>query len=166
VRPAKGGNEKMKRPILDSRRRAVLAVVAAFPGGRECAATCLGLDLKQFDNKLYENPGHRPLTDEQVRQLEKVAGTSYLPDYLTGLYNGVYVAMPELVDTDNIDLLARAMGTTVKRGKVDAMILKALEDGQIDEAELASIITAHRQHIAARHAEVGAILALHRKPQP
>ena len=70
----------MKRPILDS-RRAVLAVVAAFPGGRECAATCLGLDLKQFDNKLYENPSHRPLTDEQVLQLEKVAGTSYLPDY-------------------------------------------------------------------------------------
>ncbi|ERH50394.1 hypothetical protein O203_10325 [Ectopseudomonas chengduensis] len=155
----------MKRPILDSRRRAVLAVVAAFPGGRECAA-CLGLDLKQFDNKLYENPGHRPLTDEQVRQLEKVAGTTYLPDYLTDLYNGVYVAMPELTDTDNIDLLARAMGTAVKRGKVDAMILRALEDGQIDEAELASIITAHRQHIAARHAEVGAILALHRKPQP
>ncbi|MDZ4190751.1 MAG: hypothetical protein U1D65_01910 [Pseudomonas sp.] len=42
----------MKRPILDSRRRVVLAVVAAFPGGRECAATCLGLDLKQLDNKL------------------------------------------------------------------------------------------------------------------
>lgn len=71
----------MKRPILDSRRRAVLAVAAAFPGGRECAATCLGLDLKQFDNKLHENPGHRPLTDEQVRQLGKVAGTSFLPDY-------------------------------------------------------------------------------------
>lgn len=81
----------MKRPILDSRRRAVLAVVAAFPGGRECAATCLGLDLKQFDNKLYENPGHRPLTDEQVLQLEKVAGTRYLPDYISGLYNGVHV---------------------------------------------------------------------------
>jgi len=84
----------MKRSILDSRRRAVLAVVAAFPGGRECAATCPGLDLKQFDNKLYENPGNRPLTDEQVRQLEKVAGTSYLPDYLTSLYNGVYVPCP------------------------------------------------------------------------
>jgi len=29
-----------------------------------------------------------------VRQLEKVAGTSYLPDYLTSLYNGVYVPCP------------------------------------------------------------------------
>ena len=154
----------MKRPILDSRRRAVLAVVAAFPGGRECAATCLGLDLKQFDNKLYENPGHRPLTDEQVLQLEKVAGTSFLPDYISGLYNGVYVAMPEL-ELDNIDLLERAMTTTIKRGNVDAMILEALKDGEINEAELASIICAHRQHIAARHAEVSSILALHSKRQ-
>jgi len=85
VRPANEGNEKMKRPILDSRRRAVLAVVAAFPEGRECAAACVGLDLKQFDNKLYENPGHRPLTDEQVRQLEKVAGTTYLTTLHMGL---------------------------------------------------------------------------------
>ena len=155
----------MKRPILDSRRRAVLAVVAAFPGGRECAATCLGLDLKQFDNKLYENPGHRPLTDEQVLQLEKVAGTSYLPDYISGLYNGVHVAMPELAELDNIELLTRSMNTTIKRGAVDSMILTALQDGEISEAELASIITAHREHIAARHAEVGAILALHSKRQ-
>jgi uncharacterized membrane protein YebE (DUF533 family) len=74
-----------------------------------------------------------------------------------------------LADTDNIDLLTRTMGTAVKRGKVDAMILKALEDGQIDEAELASIITAHRSHIAARHAEVSAFLALHstrQEPKP
>ena len=153
----------MKRPILDSRRRAVLAVVAAFPGGRECAAACLGLDLKQFDNKLYENPGHRPLTDEQVLQLEKVAGTRYLPDYLTGLYNGVFVAMPELADTDNIDLYTRAITTAVQRGQVDKLIADALRDGVIDEAELAEIVAAHRQHIAARHAEVGAVITLHRK---
>jgi hypothetical protein len=153
------------REILASRRRAVIAAVSAFPGGRECAATCLGLDLKQFDNKLYENPGHRPLTDEQVLQLEKVAGTTYLPDYITGLYNGVYVAMPDLAELDNIDLLERAMTTTVKRGAVDAMILTALQDGEISEAELASIICAHRQHMAARHAEVTSILALHSNRQ-
>ena len=64
MRPAQGENEKMKRPILDSRRQAVMAAVAAFPGGRECAAAHLGLDLKQFDNKLYENTGHHPLSDE------------------------------------------------------------------------------------------------------
>ncbi|SUD14462.1 phage regulatory CII family protein [Aquipseudomonas alcaligenes] len=54
----------MKRPTIDSRRPAVMTDVAAFPGGRECAAANQGLDLMQFDNKLYENTGHHPLSDE------------------------------------------------------------------------------------------------------
>lgn len=153
----------MKRPILDSRRKAVMAAVAAFPGGRECAATHLGLDLKQFDNKLYENAGSRPLSDDQVRQLELVAGTSFLPDYLSGLYSGVFVAMPEDTLLDNIDLYARSLVADVAEGKVDQIIAKALEDGRLDESELADIVAAHREHIAARHAEVGAVITLHRK---
>lgn len=162
MRPAQGGNEKMKRSILDSRRKVLSAVIAAFPGGRECAASHLGLDLKRFDNRLYENAGHRPLADDEIHALERLAGTTYLPDYLSGLYGGVFVAMPEAKDLENLDLLARSMTTAVKRGQVDALILQALDDGAIDEAELA----AHRRHIAARHAEVGAIITLHRKQQP
>jgi len=45
-------------------------MVAAFLGDREGTATCLRLDLKQLDNKLYEKPGHRPQSDEQLLQLE------------------------------------------------------------------------------------------------
>lgn len=155
----------MKRPILDSRRKVAMAIVGAFPGGRECAATFLGLDLKRFDNQLYESTGHRPLSDEQLQRLELVSTTHYLPDYIAGLYNGVFVAMPQPAELDNIELLERAMITSIKRGAVDNMILQALADGEINEAELASIICAHRQHIAARHAEVSAILALHSKGQ-
>ncbi|MDH0894669.1 MULTISPECIES: YmfL family putative regulatory protein [unclassified Pseudomonas] len=154
----------MKRPILDSRRKAVMAAVAAFPGGREFAALHLGLDLKQLDNKVYENPGHRPLTDDQVRQLELVSGTRYLPDYLCGLYNGVFAEMPAGSQLDNLDLYARSLVTDVAEGKVDQIIAKALEDGRIEEHEIAEIIAAHRAHIAARHAEVGAVITLHRKP--
>ncbi|MGG4659329.1 YmfL family putative regulatory protein [Pseudomonas vlassakiae] len=153
----------MNRPVLDSRRKAVMAAVSAFPGGRECAAAHLGLDLKQFDNKLYENAGHRPLSDDQVRQLELVARTSYLPDFLSALYGGVFVAMPEAQMLDNLDLYARSLAADVAEGKVDQIIAKALEDGRLDEAELAEIIAAHREHIAARHAEVGAVITLHRK---
>ncbi|MFU3873538.1 YmfL family putative regulatory protein [Pseudomonas aeruginosa] len=154
----------MTRPILDSRRKAVMAAVAAFPGGRECAAANLGLDLKQFDNKLYENTGHRPLTDEQVRQLERVAGTTYLPDYLCSLYGGVYVVMPEVGELDNVELYRMALDADVKEGRVDQVIADALANGDINEQELGQIIAAHRQHLAARHAEVQAVIALHRKP--
>jgi hypothetical protein len=144
----------------------VSAIIQAFPGGRECAAAHLGLELKKFDNHAYENAGTRPLADEQLHALEQIAGTTHLVDYLCGLYGGVFVAMPRAEQLENIDLYTRTMATTVKRGQVDALILKALGDGEIDEAELAEIIAAHRQHIAARHAEVGAVITLHRKPKP
>ncbi len=153
----------MQREILASRRRAVIAAVGAFPGGRDCAAAHLGLDLKRFDNQLYENPGHRPLSDEQVAQLERVAGTTLLVDYLCALYGGVFVPMPEASTLENLDLYSRALATDVAEGKVNQIIAQALHDGRLDEAELAEIVAAHRQHIAARHAEVGAVITLHRK---
>ena len=153
----------MTREILASRRKAIIAAVSAFPGGRECAAACLGLELKRFDNQLYENPGHKALSDEQVRQLEHVAGTTLLVDYLCSLYGGVFVAMPESASLENLDLYVRALATDVAEGKVNQIIAHALRDGRLDEAELAEIIAAHRQHIAARHAEVSAVITLHRQ---
>ncbi|WP_273228715.1 YmfL family putative regulatory protein [Pseudomonas kuykendallii] len=158
-----GENEKPSRPVLDSRRQVLSAVIAAYPGGREGAAALLGIDLKKFDNRLYENPGHRPLTDDQIRQLERVTGTTFLADYMCGLYGGVFVAMPDDTPLDNLDLYVRSLATDVAEGRVDQIIAKALEDGRLDEGELADIVAAHRQHIAARHSEVGAVITLHRK---
>lgn len=155
----------MTRPILDSRRKVVMAAVGAFPGGRECAAARLGLDLKRLDNQLYENPGHRPLTDSQVHQLELVSGTTFLPDYICGLYSGVFVPMPESGDLDNLDLYQRSLVTDVAEGKVDQIISRALADGRLTETELAEILTAHREHVAARHAEIGAVITLHTEPK-
>lgn len=153
----------MKRPILDSRRKVISAVICAYPGGRDCAAARLGLELKKFDNQAYENAGHRPLSDDQVHILEQDAGTTFLVDYLCAIYGGVFVTMPEAEQLDSTELYSLSMGTAVKRGKVDALIAQALADGEIDEAELAEIIAAHRQHLAARHTEVGAVITLHRK---
>jgi hypothetical protein len=92
-----------------------------------------------------------------------VAGTQYLADYLCSLYGGVFVAMPAAGELDNLDLYSRALATSCQKGRVDQLIAQALLDGQLDEAELAEIVAAHRKHIATRHAEVGAVITLHRK---
>lgn len=84
----------MKRPILETRRQVMSAVVAAYPGGRDCAAARLGFPVKKLDNHLYENAGSQPLTDDQLHRLEEQAGTTQLPDYICALYGGVFVAMP------------------------------------------------------------------------
>lgn len=153
----------MKRPILETRRQVMSAVVCAYPGGRECAAARLGLPLKRLDNQVYENAGAQPLSDTQLHQLEQDTGTTFLPDYICRLYGGVFVPMPEADELDNLELFQRALDTHAKRGAVDQLILKALDDGEIDEAELAEIIAAHRAHMAARHSEIGAVVTLHRK---
>lgn len=153
----------MKRPLLETRRQVMSAVVCAYPGGRECAAAMLGLPLKKLDNHVYESAGSRPLSDEQLRLLEQQSGTTYLPDYICGLYGGLFVPLADAERLDNVELYSMAMDTGAKRGMVDRIIAAALADGQIDEAELAEIVAAHRKHIAARHAEVGAVITLHRR---
>lgn len=156
-------NKKARTAVLDSRRKVLSAVITTYPGGRECAAARLGLELKRFDNQAYENTGHRPLADDQIHRLEQDIGTTHLPDYICHLYGGVFVPLPEREALENLDLYGRAVETSVARGRVDQIIARALADGVIDEAELAEIIATHRQHIAARHAEVGAVITLHRK---
>lgn len=153
----------MKREILDTRRQVMSAVIADYPGGRDCAAARLGLPLKRLENHLYESAGSQPLSDAQLRLLEQESATTHLPDYICTLYGGVFVAMPTAEALDNVDLYRRALETDIREGRVDQIIAQALNDGRIEEAELAEIIAAHRLHIAARHAEVGAVITLHRK---
>ncbi|MFD2837905.1 YmfL family putative regulatory protein [Azotobacter vinelandii] len=151
----------MKRTLLETRRQVASAIVCGYPGGRECAAARLGMPLKKFDNHLYESKGSRPLSDEQLHLLEAESGTTYLPDYMAAMYGGVFVPIADPSELDNLDLYSRSVKTAVKRGRVDQIIAEALEDGVIDEREVETILAAHRKHIAARHAEVHAVIVLH-----
>lgn len=153
----------MKHPVLETRRQVMREVVSSYPGGRECAASRLGFPLKKLDNHLYENAGSRPLTDEQIHQLEQDNRTTHLPDYIAALYGGVFVPVVHPDQIDNIDLYARSVKTAIKRGKVDQIIAAALEDGEIDDDEVTQILAAHYRYIAARVAEILAVIALHRK---
>ena len=151
----------MTARLLESRRQVMSAVVSAYPGNRECAAARLGMPLKRFDNHIYQNAGSSPLSDEQLHLLEQDAGTSFLPEYICGLYGGVFVPLPEVADLDNLDLYTRAVQASAKRGAVDQIIAKALEDGVIEPGEAAAIKAAHRRYMSARHSEVLATLILH-----
>jgi hypothetical protein len=156
-------NQKMKRTVLETRRQVVSAVICAYPGGRDCAAPRLGMSVKKFDNHAYENAGSRPLTDEQICLLESQTGTTHLPDFVCNLYGGVFVPVAEAEQLDNLDLYARSINTAVKRGLVDAIISKALQDGVIEDDEVQAILAAHRAHVAARHEEITAVIVLHRE---
>lgn len=153
----------MRNPVLKTRREVVSAIICSYPGGRECAAARIGLSLKKFDNHAYENNSCRPLTDDQIHQLELETGTRYLAEYTAALYGGMFVPVAEPESLDNVEMYARCVEAAAKKGTVDQIIAKALEDGSINQAEAEAILQADTLHLAARHAEVLALIQLHSK---
>lgn len=156
----------MTREILETRRQVISAIIRVYPGGREGAAGLLGLSLKQFDNHAYENNGHRPLDDSQIRALEAVTNTIFLADYICQQYTGFFVPMPATELLDNIELHQRGLRTSSKRGKVDQCIAKALDDGEISCSEKREILALHAKHLAERHGQVLATITLHSRVKP
>ncbi|WP_242209846.1 MULTISPECIES: YmfL family putative regulatory protein [unclassified Pseudomonas] len=152
----------MKSPILDTRKEVMSEIIRSYAGGREAAASRLGLKLKKFDNHAYENAGCSPLSDSQVFILEQDCGTNHFPNYVASMYGGLFVPVADPETLDNVELYARSLQVAAKRGCVDQAIAKALEDGSISEEEAELILDAHNLHVAARHAEVLAAIALYR----
>jgi hypothetical protein len=153
--------QKMKNSVLKTRRQVVSAIICSYPGGRECAAARIGLPLKKFDNHAYENNNSRPLTDDQIHQIELEAGTTHLPEYIAAMYGGMFVPVVEPDTLDNVEMYARCVEAAAKKGTVDHLIAEALKDGTINEAEAEAILHADTLHLAARHAEVLALIQLH-----
>jgi hypothetical protein len=152
----------MKSLILDTRKEVMSEIIRSYTGGREAAAARLGLKLKKFDNHAYENAGCSPLSDAHIFILEQDCGTHHFPNYVASMYGGLFVPMADPETLDNVELYARSVQVAAKRGCVDQAIAKALEDGSISEEEADLILDAHRLHVAARHAEVLAAIALYR----
>ncbi|UXL40521.1 hypothetical protein N7D90_10380 [Pseudomonas fragi] len=153
--------QKMKTIVLKTRRDVVSELIRSLPGGCKFASDLLGMKQKKFENHAYENNKSSPLTAEQVFQLELVTGTSHYPEYVAAMYGGMFVLLTDPEALDNVELYTMCVDTAAKRGTVDQIIAQALEDGVIDQEEADSIRSAESQHMAARHAEVLAVIQLH-----
>ncbi|MFM9379603.1 MULTISPECIES: YmfL family putative regulatory protein [unclassified Pseudomonas] len=152
----------MKNPILDTRKEVMSEIIRSYTGGREAAAARLGLKLKKFDNHAYENAGCSPLSDAHIFLLEQDCGTHHFPNYVASMYGGLFVPMADPGTLDNVELYTRSVQVSAKRGCVDQAIAAAIEDGSISDEEAEVIMDAHNLHVAARHAEVLAAIALYR----
>jgi len=102
------------------------------------------------------------LTDAQIFQLERVAGTQHLPNYVAAMYGGMFVPVAHPDSLDNVEMYARAIQSSAKHGTVDQIIAQALDDGVITDDEAELIQNAHTLHMAARTAEVYAAIDLYR----
>ncbi|EPF66043.1 YmfL family putative regulatory protein [Pseudomonas syringae] len=150
----------MKCRILEARKGAISAIITSS-GGCKQAAERLQLGQKKFENHAYENASSRPLTDSQIYQLERAAGTTHFPTYIAGIYGGLFVPLANPETLDNVELYTRSVNVAAKRGTVDQIIARSLADGLINSSEAEQILMAHAGHIAARHEEVLSVIELH-----
>lgn len=146
--------------VEHSLKDVVKAMCKACPGGREAMAGALGMTITRFNNNLYEKNGCRFFEVSELEAMEDISGTNYLADYFARRHGALLVEKPKFEDLDRVDLFSRAMRTAAARGQVDQIIEKALEDGVIEEDEAEEIHEHHRRHLAAREAEISAIIAL------
>ena len=153
----------MKIVVLKTRRDVVSELIRTLPGGCKFASDLLGMKQKKFENHAYESNKSTPLTAEQVFRLEQVTGTTHYPEYIAAMYGGMYVPVADPDSLDKVELYTMCVETAAKRGTVDQIIAQALEDGVIDHAEAEAILKAETLHMAARRAEVLAVLQLHAK---
>lgn len=151
----------MKNVVLKTRRDVASELIRSLPGGCKFASDLLGMKQKKFENHAYENNKSSPLTAEQVYQLELVTGTTHYPEYVAAMYGGMFVPVTTPESLDNVELYTMCVDTASKRGTVDQIIAQALTDGVIDQTEADAILKADSLHMAARHAEVLAVIQLH-----
>lgn len=152
----------MKTPVLETRRQVMAAVSNAFPGGMDCAAARLGIKDKRLENQIYETAGCKPLSDAEIFVLESETNTEHLPDYICGMYGGVFVKIPQAGELDNVDLYQRSLAASAQRGALDQMVLSALDDGEIDAEEAKKIRALHAKYMSASLEAVGAVIELHK----
>ncbi len=153
----------MKTKVLDTRRSAVIAAANSFPGGLLSASLFVGEEVfKRFKNRIYESAGVKPLTDDEICALETEANTTFLPDYICGMYGGVFVNIPEAGELDNVDLYQRSLAASAQRGALDQMVASALEDGEIDANEAKKIRALHAKYMSASLEAIGAVIELHK----
>lgn len=152
----------MKTPVLDTRRQVMAAIANAFPGGMDCAAARLGIKTKRLENQIYETAGCKPLSDAELFVLESETKTELLPDYVSAMYGGVFVKIPDAAELDNVDLYQRALNASAQRGALDRMVADALSDGEIDSGEAKKIRAMHAKYMSASLEAIGAVIELHK----
>ena len=138
----------------------IKAMCKAYPGGRSAMAGALGMSTEGFNNNLYEKNGCRFFELHELEAMEDISGTSLLAEYFAKRRGALLVDVPTFEDLDHVELYSRSVRTAAKRGQVDQMFQKAIEDGVIDDDESKEIMSLHNKHLAAREAEIRSILAL------
>ncbi|WP_272659193.1 MULTISPECIES: YmfL family putative regulatory protein [unclassified Providencia] len=142
-------------------KEVVKEMCKAYPGGRSAMAAALGISETTFNNKLYEKNGCRFFENDELEAIEDLSGTRKLVEYHAARHDLLLREPIKANVLSHIDLFEKKLSTDAKRGRVDQIIERALEDGEITLNEANEIRQGHREHMTARDDEIESIIILH-----
>ncbi len=146
--------------VEQSLKQVVKDMCRSYPGGRSAMAGALGMSETCFNNNLYEKNGCRFFEISELEAMEDISDTNLLAEYHANRRGLLLVDIPVFEELDQVELFSKSIRTAAHRGHVDQIIQRSLEDGVIDKKEAALIMRHHKKHLAARDAEVRAVIAL------
>ena len=148
---------------MESKREVIAAIIEGFPGGKPAAAAVLGMNIVRFNNHQYESKGSRPFDDDQIYQLEQIAGTTHYANYIARLYEGVYVPRTERDELDSVELESLLMNLCASNGELHITISQTTQDGVISKTEEKMINEKRDRALVALHQYIEATKAIYKR---
>lgn len=130
-------------------RNSYLGMIRAFAGGWDAMAAALGYTRDALENRIYEKKVRMHVDTALVMQ--KLSGTTLFAEAIASDSGGVFVALPEVVECDNEELLMKFTQILSDMGELAKTHSAAIADGEVSMRERGELEGIARQ--AHRHIE-------------
>lgn len=130
-------------------RNSYLGMIRAFAGGWDAMSAALGYTRDALENRIYEKKVRMHVDTALVMQ--KLSGTTLFAEAIAHESGGVFVALPEVIECDNQELLTKLAQILEDMGELARTHSAAIADGIVNDRERYSL--EHVARTAHRHIE-------------
>ena len=115
-------------------RTAAQKMIKAMPGGWDAMSAALGYTKSGLENRVYERQGQALLV-ETMLQMQAFTNTTHFAQAVASLSGGMFLPLPDPVDVDRDELLAKFNAVYSEVGKLSSRFSEATADNVIDKKE-------------------------------
>lgn len=123
---------------MASLRECLKQMIDAFGHGTEALAASMGLSASGFHNRRYEIKG-QAFDVAELLVIQQKSGTAAFAEYVARESGGVFVALPDVADVDNDELLEKQQLLIEEVGTLAHKLRDAIRTDGIDRAEQAEL---------------------------
>lgn len=109
-------------------------MVRRFGHGPDALAAAMGLTSSALHNRRFEIKNQQ-LNEEELLTMQALSHSTLYAEYIAQRSGGVFVALTDVGDVDNDELLARQLELAQEVGELAHLMKDAIADGEINSRE-------------------------------